>query len=100
MKHVKIGLYALASIIGVSGVFAFTQKPHTAGGTIYYGYLNSIDNKVHWTLNEPIDLFCQPGRTLACTITSTTAQSTVLNTVDAFPAQHTVLNSSSGNIYQ
>jgi hypothetical protein len=94
----KTGLMTLATIASIGGAFAF-NRPHKQVGTTYYGYLDGSNN-ARWALMPPDRTSCQTGSSIACTITSTTNQATVLNTVNAFPANYTVLNASEGKIYK
>ncbi|RKR80559.1 hypothetical protein BDD43_0680 [Mucilaginibacter gracilis] len=96
MKKISMGLMAIAGIIGIGGAFAF--KPAKQVGTTYYGYMDSSGNG-KWSLSRPSGASCQSGLSIACTITSTTPQATVLGLTNAFPAQNTIVNGS-GSVYQ
>jgi hypothetical protein len=99
MKRIKMGIIALAAITGIGGAFAFSPKPLRADSMVYYGFRDSNgDGK--WTLTPPSGASCQEGNSIACTITSTSDQTTVLGLTNAFPAQYSVLHSSDNQIYR
>jgi uncharacterized protein YxeA len=94
MKKIKMGLFALAAFAGIGGAFAFTHKPHYSG-TIYYAHKDT-DGHVRWKTSQSGS--CSPYSALACTITST---SNVSGVVDAFPAQYSLAgNMTTDAVYQ
>lgn len=99
MKRIKIGLLALAAVVGVGTAVAVNAKAKLVGIT-YYGVLGT-DNKVRWTkVKPPVSKQCLPFNRLACTITSTSPEAAVLSAVDVFPPQYRILNNTQQKVYQ
>lgn len=85
---------ALATLAGVGGAFAFNH-PARPGGTIYYAHKDA-DGHVRWYTSTSGR--CASYSSLACTITST---SNVSGVVDAFPAQYSLAGSKTSDaVYQ
>ncbi|MDP9077778.1 MAG: hypothetical protein M3O71_10175 [Bacteroidota bacterium] len=84
MRKIKMGLMAMAAITGIGSAFAFNH-PHKVAGATYYGYrINSTT--VGWATSPPQFTNCQSdSQALACTITSTAPQATVLATTNEYP---------------
>ena len=94
MKKIKMGLIALATIAGIGGAFAFNHHARPSG-TIYYAHKDS-DRHVRWYTTSSGR--CSSYSSLACTITST---SSVSGVVDAFPSQYSLAGSKASDaVYQ
>ncbi len=94
MRKLKMILMAVTAIIGIGGAFAF-NRPVKPIGTIYYAH-KGTDGHVRW-VTSPSGR-CSSFTSLACTITST---SDVSNVVDAFPAQYSLAGTMTPNaVYQ
>lgn len=100
MNKGKITLLAVASFAGIVAAIAVNAKPKLAG-PFYYGVLGT-DNKVRWSKVRPApsDKLCLPFDRLACTITSTSMESVVLSTIDAYPPQYTIVHNSQLKIFK
>lgn len=88
MKKIRMGLIALSALTGVGSAFAF-NLPKKHFNPQYYAI--KVDaNTLGWTNVRPAQsCHADPlANGLACTITSATPQATVLNTTNAYPADH------------
>jgi len=97
-----MGFMALATIASVGGALAFNH-PHKVVGITYYGYRDASTGDNRWALTPPSETNCSAdfsAHKIACTITSTTDQATVLATTNAFPANYTIQNASANEIYR
>lgn len=81
----------LATIAGIGGAFALKHKTHQSG-PLYYSHKDA-DGHIRWYSNPGV-WRCTPYSSLACTITSTSNVSVV---VDAYPAQYSVAGSQTIN---
>lgn len=104
MKKIRLGLMAFAALTGVGSAFAFNHPAkHRRASKTYYAYIdNTVSPSVQrWTEIQPSldDFTCLPS-SVACTITSTTDEATVLSTTNGYPVDHQAQNGSENHVYQ
>jgi len=96
MKKIRMGFIALAAVAGIGNAFAFNH--HKTAGATYFGVKSG--SNFTWSTSRPHGVTCQAeSGAIACTITSTAPQATVLATQNALPPNSNIKNGSAGDVY-
>lgn len=96
MKRIKMGIIALATIVGIGGAFAFNQPPKRTG-TLYFGV--GTPSNFQWFRSPSGDCGGSNIQNAACTITST-YDVTGPAFANQLPAGANIQNASGGKLYQ